>query len=416
MGLSDVTTMMKRGLLLIVLLTATTLKTVWAGNRIFTPQVKSLTSTVNGDWLNRPVMALGSTDRLIVGFDELSHNYHRFVYRLEHCEADWSVSQELFESDWLAGFNDIPIDDYQNSINTTVLYTHYQLSIPNERCRLKMSGNYRLTVYDEDCGNDEVLQVEFYVVEPLMDVGLTVTTNTDIDHNMSHQQLSMTVKYNDLRVNDLDEQVKTVVMQNWREDQARRDVRPNLISGTALSWEHNRQFIFDAGNEYHKYEILDVSHPTMGIDHIEWTGTHYEVYPFASIVRRNYLTDVDADGAFCIRNSDNTEIDYTCDYVWVNYTLQAPYQGDIYIDGHWTTDSERDHYLMAYDGTTSTYYARLMQKQGYYSYQYVTAQGGVPLSEGSFYQTENRYQALVYYKGTGERTWRLVGYRGVEFR
>ncbi|MBR4237237.1 DUF5103 domain-containing protein [bacterium] len=27
---------------------------------------------------------------------------------------------------------DVPIEDYRNSINTTVLYTHYQFSIPNE--------------------------------------------------------------------------------------------------------------------------------------------------------------------------------------------------------------------------------------------------------------------------------------------
>ena len=71
---------------------------------------------------------------------------------------------------------------------------------------------------------------------------------------------------------------------------------------------------------------------------------------------------------------------------------------------------------MRYSGEKGVYYTQLMQKQGYYSYQYLTANGNNPPSEGSFYQTENRYQALVYYKGIGERTWRLVGYRGVEFR
>jgi hypothetical protein len=36
--------------------------------------------------------------------------------------------------------------------------------------------------------------------------------------------------------------------------------------------------------------------------------------------------------------------------------------------------------------------------------------------EGSFYQTENRYQAFVYYKGVSERTWRLAGYQQVTIR
>jgi len=30
-------------------------------------------------------------------------------------------------------------------------------------------------------------------------------------------------------------------------------------------------------------------------------------------------------------------------------------------------------------------------------------------TEGNFFQTENSYQTLVYYKGVGERTDRLVG-------
>ena len=193
-------------------------------------------------------------------------------------------------------------------------------------------------------------------------------------------------------------------------------MRPTFIQPGQLRWEHCRELIFDAGNEYHKFEVLDVSHTTMGLDRIDWDGKHYQAYPFTATVRRNYLTDVDADGAFCIRNSDRTEINYTCDYVWMNYTLQSPYQGDIYIDGHWTTDADRHHYHMTYDEQQQTYHASILQKQGYYSYQFLTADGGIPASEGSFYQTENRYQVLVYYKGSGERTWRLVGYRALEFR
>jgi len=375
-----------------------------------------LTSVVNNDWMNRPVMELGSGDRLNIEFDELSHEYHRFIYRLEHCEADWTVSDDLFETDWLEGFNDNPIDNYQNSINTTVMYTHYTLTIPNDRCRLKLSGNYRLTVMDEDQDNERVLEVEFYVVEPLMGVGLNVTTNTDIDHNQSHQQLSMSVNYNRLRVNNVSEEIRTVVMQNWREDNARHDVRPNFTNTQGLTWEHNRSFIFDAGNEFHKFEILDVSHTTMGLDRISWNGTNYEAWPFTATVRKHYLTDVSAQGAFCIRNSDNREIDYTCDYVWVNYELAAPYEGDVYINGQWATDSDREHYRMTYDPQTNTYKARLLQKQGYYSYQLLAADGSIPPSEGSFFQTGNSYQAFVYYKGTGARTWRLVGYRALEFR
>ena len=254
---------------------------VSARNVVYSPQVKTLQVVVNQDWLSPAVMRMGTDDVLNVGFDELSHTYHRYIYKLEHCEADWSPSEDIFESDWLEGFNGNPIEDYENSLNTTVLYTHY-----------------RLHIYDEDNSNEEVLCAEFRVVEPLMNVGLNVTTNTDVDFNVSHQQVSMTVTYGSLSVTNEAAQVWTVVMQNGREDTQKVNARPNYIQPGRLVWEHNRSLIFDAGNEYHKFEVLDVSHPTMGIDHIDWDGHHYQAYPFADAPRRNYIYDQDANGAF----------------------------------------------------------------------------------------------------------------------
>ena len=70
---------------------------------VYSNQVKTLQVIVNQEWLSLPVMMLGQGDVLNVSFDELSHDYHRYIYRLEHCEADWSPSEGLFESNWLRG-------------------------------------------------------------------------------------------------------------------------------------------------------------------------------------------------------------------------------------------------------------------------------------------------------------------------
>ena len=98
--------------LVLVLCTLLALTEAAARNVVYDPQVKTLQVVVNQDWLSPPVMRLGTDDVLNVGFDKLSHNFHRYVYRLEHCEADWSPSEDLFESDWLEGFNAIVIDDH----------------------------------------------------------------------------------------------------------------------------------------------------------------------------------------------------------------------------------------------------------------------------------------------------------------
>ena len=407
---------MKKAIVILLLLLPITLS---AENRIYDPQIKSLQAVVNQDWLSPAIMRLHG-DRLHIAFDELSHDYHRYVYHLEHCEVDWTSSQELFDADWLEGFNDIVIEDFERSINTTVPYTHYQFTIPNERCRLKLSGNYRLNIIDENT-NEVVATVEFKITEQAMNLSMTISTNTDIDTNLSHQQVEFGLKYGHLSVTDPQEQLQTVVMQNSREDNWRWNVRPSAVSQNGLEWQHRKELIFDGGNEYHKFEVLDPSHPTMGIDRISWDGDYYQAFPFINEPRPNYLYDEDANGSFYIRNSDNRENDITSDYVWVNYRLKSPYmnEGSIIIDGRWTTEAP-ETYLMEYDETTRLYTASILQKQGYYSYQYLwKTEDGIshPLpSEGNFYQTENKYQVLVYYKGVGERTWRLVAYNQLTIR
>lgn len=393
--------------------------TIMGGNRTYDSQIKTLQAVVNNKWTSRlAVMQLGTDDVLNIGFDELSHDYHRYVYKIERCEADWQPSKEVFESDWMEGFNGLPIDDYARSLNTVVSYTHYRLQIPNDQVRLKMSGNYRIHITDEDT-DKEVAMVELMVTEQTMSLALEATTNTDIDTNLSHQQLSMSLNYGQWRVTAPEDQIRTVVMQNGRQDNWRRNVKPTVMIPNGLEWRHQKDLIFDGGNEYRKYEVLDPSHPTMGIDFLFFVGNEYHVFPFVDEPRPNYIYDEDANGAFYIRNSDNRENDITCDYVYVHYSFLIPERmgGDVIIDGAWTTEAPKN-YVMGYDEGAPGYYAILLQKQGYYSYQYlwkptIGKRSFMP-SEGNYYQTENTYQVLVYYKGTGDRTWRLTAYRDIQ--
>ena len=407
------------GIIILGLLFASSMK---AQQRTMDAQLNALTVTAGTDWLAPPIITLRTDETINIGFDHMGQEYHQYTYHVEHCEADWTTSDELFDIDWLEGFNDQPIEDYAASLNTTVSYVHYRLAIPNELTRLKMSGNYRLNIMNEE--GETAAEIRFMVVEPVAQVGLSVSTNTEIDVNRSHQQLSMSVSYKGLDVTDPESQLMAVVTQNqrWEEAVVNPDPDRQDFSGKELEWVHCQSLIFPAGNEYHKFETLDLSHTTMGLEYIRWDGQAYDAFPFASEQRRNYLTDVDADGAFIIRNSDNREVDVTCDYVRINYMLRMPQRtdADVIVSGRWATSDDPQTYIMQYDEHSQSYQAVIWQKQGYYNYEYRLryADGStVPCpSEGNFYQTSNRYQAYIYYKGTGGRTWSLVGFRELLFR
>ena len=409
---------MKKKIILALLMLAPLSLSAW--HSIKAPNIKSLQVIKNDDFEALPVLQLHGQDVLSISFDELSHNYHRFIYRVEPCNPDWTPAEGLFESDWLEGLNNQPIEQYDNSINTTVLYTHYELQFPNEHTNLRMSGNYRLHIIDDD-SEEEVLVVELRVAEPIMLVGLGITTNTDLDLNGRYQQVGMTVKLNGLRVTRPNEEIQTFVMQNGREDNMKVNVTPNYITNQSLQWEHNKHLIFDASNEYHKFEILDPRHTTMGLAGVRWDETTktWHAMPMPCEPRRSYLYDEDTNGAFLLRNSDNYDAERTSDYVYVHYVLQPyrPYtDANIIVNGRWTTDAS-DNYVMTYNEESRTYDLTVMQKLGYYNYQLLlTDYDGTTHTlpeEGSFFQTENTYQAFVYYKATGARAWRLVGYQEV---
>ena len=287
-----------------------------------------------------------------------------------------------------------------------------------------ISGNYQLDIVDDDT-RAIVATVRFMVAEDVVKISRNVLTDTDLDVRDHHQQIALRVDYpSTLKANSPRDQFRVLVMQNHRSDnQVWCPPAPIVRPGT-MEWTHCKELIFPAGNEFHKFEILDVHRNSMGVDHIDWDGEWYNVHLFHDYPRRAYVYDEDADGAFFIRNSDNSESAITSEYVKVNFYLDTPrLEGDVYVDGKWTYNGLSEKYLMEYDESGKYYHAEIPLKYGYYSYQYLNIHPGATQpptrttqhlsptrsTEGDFYQTENRYLTLVYYRDNGDRFWRLVG-------
>ncbi len=357
------------------------------------------------DWQGLPVIALNGATPINIAFDELSHDYHRYGYRIVHCEADWSPSVGLFESDYLAGFyEETIVEDYAFSEDTYVDYTHYWLTIPNASVRLTMSGNYEVVISDEEEGT-EVLRARFMVCEQAMSVAIGMTTNTDVDHNAEHQQISMALDYGALRVTQPERQLTTVVMQNGRWETAVWNAPAQYRTANGLRWEHCRELIFPASNEWFKFETLSADHISMGLEAVGFDREErvWHAYVTVDEPAQHYVYDVSGRGARLIRNSDNEDVATTCDYVVTHFTLRAPRQeGRVWVNSLWSKDIE-----MVWNG--EEYAGEALLKQGYYSYRY-TVDGRPLTTERDFFQTQNSYQALVYFRAPGDRADRLVGF------
>lgn len=389
--------------------------------RSFVPDVRTPQIMLNEEWGEPPVMRLGGDDVLQFSFDEMSHVYHRYVYRIVHCNADWSQS-DILEIDYLEGFNDVVIEDWENSVNTNQLYTHYQFSLPNENVALKASGNYRVEVYDdEEDFETPVASFDFSVVEQQVSFEASVSGDTDRTFNEGEQQVSFAVRYPSFVASPASE-LKAVVYQNGRRDNAVSGIVPTYITGDRVEYVHNEKLIFDAGNEYRRFEITDPNAPGEGVEDVVYDGSLYNAVLYMDkprVSRSNYR---DENGRFIVNTLEGLGTELEADYINVHFALDVPYRadGDFYLLGDFCGNGFTAVSRLSYDAEDGYYYTCMPLKMGLYNYCYVWVPTGsdeavnVP-AEGNFYNTGNEYMIYMYYRGFADRYDRLLGVHCINY-
>lgn len=389
-------------------------------NEIHTIQINK-----NGEWNEYPVINLRGNDKVLLSFDRISEDnaYNRLRYRIIHCDAYWKKSRDIWEIDYLDGFNDNLIDDYAASVNTTVEYNNFELEIPNDDINLKVSGNYAIEVYDDGSPDIVLLTACFSVVDQQISIGATVSSNTDIDSNRSHQQLSFTINHSNLTIRDPRRDLSVFAWQNNRLDTERVNLKPTYINAGKLIYEHNRDLIFEAGNEYRRFETSSYRYNGMNVEHVEYNKPTYSMYIVPDKIRaiRSYSYDQDQNGRFVIRSNDTDYPANEADYFSTIFSIPMdnPIPEDIYINGNFTYNNFTDRYKMVYDEDNKLYYLPLLLKQGLYNYQYLTKSGKnytTSKIEGNFYETENEYQIFVYHRPPGQRYDSLIGVQSIQSR
>lgn len=385
--------------------------------------VRSPQIELNGEWGSLPLINLGSDDVINFSFDEMSHTYHRFVYRITHCNADWTPS-DVGEIDYLEGFNNVPIEEWENSTNTTHLYTNYRFSLPNENVRLLLSGNYKVEIFDDEEDSDvPVLVYAFSVVEPRVSVTASVSGNTDVSLNEREQQLSFVVGYGGYSIASPSTEIIPVVYQNRRLDNAVSGLKPAYLTGYSLEYVHNNSLIFNAGNEYRRFELTDPYTPGMGVEEIALYGDEYHALLYMDKRRTSRSNHVDENGRYFVNTLQGYGTSIEADYVYVHFALEIPYRegGDFYLLGDMCDNRPVPAAKLDYDYEGGYYHTTQLLKLGLYNYMYVwvSEDGGVAatsLAEGDFFDTENEYLIYIYHREFGARYDRLIGVSAVNYQ
>lgn len=389
----------------------------------FDSQFRSLQVKLVGNDYFPAIITNGNDDHITISFDELTDDVSYLRYSLVHCNSDWQPSS-LVEAEYVDGFNYANIEDYEFSSGTFSHYVHYSFTLPNDNMRILLSGNYLVKVYREDAPDVILLQARFSVCENVVSVSPTVTSRTDIDYNTHNQQLSFVVNTKNYKVQNIYNDLKIYVSQNSRLDNEVFVSSPIMATVNTATFDHNRNLIFPAGNEFRRMETVATNYLTMGVERMQYHHPYYHATLREDERRADepYLYDQTQMGRYTIRNADADNSAVGSDYIVTHFRLNTggPVTGGkIYLDGEFTHHLFNSSSLMKYDPSTGCYVADLFLKQGAYNYQYLFVPDGKSVGntsriEGDKFQTVNEYLVRVYNRKPGERYDRFIGY-GIAF-
>lgn len=360
-----------------------------------------------------PIIKIG--EQLLLIFDDLNADERNYYYKIDHCNIDWT-SSNLKTIEFIDGFPEFKINDFQNSFNTYLPYTNYQLKIPNINTKLKISGNYVISIFNDN--NEEVIRRKFVVYEPKVTVAVTAHKSRDISKIDTHQTIHFTINNNSLRVNNPGEEIMPILMQNNNWQTAIVGLKPQFYRGSQLIYQYSNETTYWAGNEFLYFDTKAIREPNLYIAKSELGEDIYHTYLYTNEERidKPYTLFPDINGNFDIRTLYGEDSNIDADYSWVHFYLESleNLRGkDIFVSGNYNDWVLNDLNKMQYNTQTGLFEATILMKQGFYNYQFVTKDLNENISnhdiDGSFYQTENDYTVLVYYRPFGTRYTQVVG-------
>ncbi|OMP31739.1 type IX secretion system plug protein domain-containing protein [Mangrovimonas sp. DI 80] len=375
--------------------------------------IKTITFKGDTQESQLPILALGQP--LVLEFDALTGNEEDFYYVIEHFNFDWTPSQ-LVKSEYLKGFDNQRIRDYENSFNTYQIYSHYTLQIPNNQTgNILKSGNYLISIYDQY--EELMFSRKFMVYEDFVSVGVTLKRSRDVSVINEKQSVDFIINSRGLNLNNPSETVKTLVIQNNNLNTAISSLKPQYTMGKELIYKYTTESSFWGGNEYLFFENKDVRAANVGVQFIDLRDI-YHGFLFTNTARAGqpYTYNPDINGNFVITALDTDNPSIEADYTSIHFSLllpELPIGQSIYVYGNYNNYITDESNKMAYNPSKGIYEAEIKLKQGFYNYKYVVRDENGQLDEGAicgnYYQTENNYKVLVYYRDLGARYDRLIG-------
>jgi hypothetical protein len=290
-----------------------------------------------------------------------------------------------------------------------------------------MSGNYMLKVFlDGDTSKlaftqrllvlDQKASISAQVVQPF---------NTQVFKTSQKVQFSANIK--GLNSFSAAQQIKVVILQNNRWDNAQKDIAPTFVRGNELEYSTENNSVFPGGKEWRWLDLRSFKLQSDRVDSADYRKNSTEIYLKTDVDRGNqrYVYFKDLNGMYSAETYETINPYWQADYATVHFYLAPPNavpypDKEIYVAGQLTNYAINDKTHMVFNPAKGVYELSLLLKQGYYNYTYIAVDKNNPASrldlEGNYWETENNYTILMYYRSFTDQADQLIGISNINSR
>ncbi|HVU96692.1 MAG TPA: DUF5103 domain-containing protein [Puia sp.] len=388
----------------------------------FSPTIGAAQLFTAGNQLGYPIIRLNSPDQLELHFDDIDESVKNYYYAIVLCNEDWTPA-EVTEFDYIKGFNQIRIENYRISSVALTHYVHYTATIPDPNCVPIHSGNYLLKVYLDGDTSKLAFTRRFLVTDAKVKIQSQLLTPQNFELAHTYQNIQFRLNVSAVNPPNPLDQIRVVVMQNYRWDNAIRGVKPRVYFNSDLQYNGADDFNFEGGSEWRWADLQSFRFQSDRVLTANYGKTSTEIFlkPDVDRSQQEFYFYKDYNGGYILQTQEAYSAQYQTDYATVHFIFvpggNIPLDNkDVYLLGRFTGGGLNDSTKMVWNGEKRIYERNFRMKQGFYSYSYVAVDRNDPTMKGSFAQTEgnhveseNEYMILVYYRALGARADELIG-------
>ena len=389
------------------------------GNKVYKENIKSISLHPVGVKYGIPILEFKTSNQLVLEFDDLNETGTDYSYTVIHCDQEGFPSN-LNPIEYIKGFESGELSDFQNSFNTLIPYTHYELYFPNEQMDILLSGHYILYIYEGSDREKPVITRNFYVVDNALEIQTKFIRSSLVSEMDESQEAEISINDKRNMVLNPSEDMTIAIFQNVSDECILKCKAPDFIKGNVYEYKNSRAYSVKAGNEYRYFNTKNLKYVNEKINAVYFEAPYYifELNAEGSNTLLPYSYSGDINGHFLIVSDHNENPSLEAEYVLVDFTYLSEYLPSVslYISGSFTGTQYSDYFKADYNYNKKAYTKRLLLKQGFYNYAYVlydheSKTYSLSETEGNHYETENDYLILVYYKPHGAQYEQIIGYK-----